>query len=100
MGQWHQDLLLRAPGFVQRSLRLLELVGSELDHERADDGDRDHGGAGMRLLGTAPRLVVERERLVADDPADRIAPCRDGVGVVLPRQAHRESLFSRQWQRR
>ena len=94
MRQRHEDLLPRAAGLAQRSRGLLELVGAELDDERPDDRDRDHGGAGMRLLGAAPGFVVERERLVADDAADRVAPRRDRLRVVLARQTHRQSLFS------
>ena len=92
--QRHEDLLLRAAGLRSVPVGLLELVGAELDDERTDDRDRDHGGAGVRLLRAAPGFVVESEGLVADDVADRFAPRRDRLRVVLARQAHRQSLFS------
>ena len=85
MSERHEDLLLRATGLAQRSLRLLELVGAELDDERSDDRDGDDGGAGVRLLGAAPGFVVEGERLVADDAADRVAARSDRLRIVLAR---------------
>ena len=85
----------RAPG------RLLELVGAELDEQRADDGDGNDRGPGVGLLRARPRLVVVGERLVADDVTDRVPSGLDRNGVVLPGPAiHRESLFWRSWPRR
>ena len=73
---------------------LLELVRAELDDERPDDRDRDHDGAGVRLLGAAPGFVVERERLVADDArGSRRAARAIDSGVVLARQSASAELI-------
>ena len=87
-----EQLLLRPSRLAECSGRLLELVLPELDGERADDGDRDHGGAGVRLLRPRPGLVVVREGLDADELADRVPPGADRLGIVPsrpPAELHR-----------
>ena len=77
-------------GLDHRAVRLAQLVLAELELERPDDRDRDHGRAGQHLLRLRERLEVD-PRHFAVEP-ERLLPRADRVGIVLPGPLHGHEL--------
>ena len=78
----HEDRVLRAAGLDELAVRLAQLVLAELELERADHRDRDHGRAGQHLLRAREGLEVDPGHLAVEP--ERLLPRPDRVGVVLP----------------
>ena len=88
VGERHVDPVGVAAGLDEAPERLLELVLAELELERPDHGDRDHGDPGERLLRIGKRGQVVREDLtVLGQRAQLVLPCLDRLGIVLSRPA-------------
>src|SRR6185503_16130488 len=79
----HVDRVLVAPVLDDLAVGLPQLVAAELELERADHGDRDHGRAGQHLLGPRERLEVDRGHLAVE--LGQLLAGLDRLVVVLPR---------------
>ena len=91
--EWNEDPILLAARFRHPSEGLFELVLTELDLQRANDGHRDDCGAGQHLLGVDERRQVDSRHAVAQ--SKRLLPRLDRPGVILARptpQLHRIKL--------
>ena len=68
----------RAAGLGELAVRLAQLVLAELELQRADDGDRDHGRPGQHLLRAREGLEVDPGHLAVEP--ERLLPRADRVG--------------------
>ena len=77
----HVDVAACPAGLRQTAERFLQLVLAELEHNRADDGDRNDGGSGQHLVRSGERRQVDRRHVPVE--TERLLSCADGVGIVL-----------------
>src|SRR5205814_6238872 len=71
-------------GLHDLALGLAQLVLAEVDVERADHGDRDHGNPGQHLLRTSERLEVDPGHLAVEPERLLARPDRGGVVLAGP----------------
>ena len=91
--EWDVDLVVRTSRLGHAPERLLELVVAQLEHQRPDDGDRNHRRAREHLVCGRERREVDRRHVAVQSQC--LLPRPDRLRIVLAGPPRHDAELSR-----